>query len=254
MQQASSFWQRWTSPASTSNANSSASTSAIQPLSSPISELNATSDPTSDQNDDISQSKDTSSQVGLATKTYLSPIDHMMTKENSRHNSTSSGSSHQTFSSIPAPSDRQSPVQNAAVIQQEEERQQQLQQQTQQQMQQQQQQQQRNTIGTSAAASNSNEDFFFDRDPLLLPRRNHTIGAGTTPNRKRIHSHFLFPSERPTSPGQNSLSAITGGKDTDDDEWEKMIKSREDLIPGEVSLSASDSMLQTVMLTPISAG
>lgn len=90
-------------------------------------------------------------------------------------------------------------------------------------------------IGSSAAASNSSEDFFFQRDPYFLPRRNHTIGAGTTSNRRRLNSHFQFPSQGPTSPGQNSLSAITGGEDVDDDEWESMIKSRDDLVPGEVS-------------------
>lgn len=93
-------------------------------------------------------------------------------------------------------------------------------------------------IGSSAAASNSSEDFFFQRDPLLLPRRNHTIGAGpTTSNRRRLDSHFQFPSQGPNSPGQNSLSAITGGQDVDDDDWESMIKSRDKLVPDEVSLS-----------------
>jgi hypothetical protein len=91
-------------------------------------------------------------------------------------------------------------------------------------------------IGSSAAASNSSEDFFFQRDTLLLPRRNHTIGAGpTTSNRRRLDSHFQFPSQGPTSPGQNSLSAITGGQDVDDDDWESMIKSRDRLLPDEVS-------------------
>jgi len=91
--------------------------------------------------------------------------------------------------------------------------------------------------GSSAAASNSNEDLFFQRDPLFLPRRNHTIGAGTTSNRRRLNTQFQFPRPgAPTSPGQNSLSAITGGRDIDDDEWEKMIKSRDDLVPGEVRL------------------
>lgn len=90
-------------------------------------------------------------------------------------------------------------------------------------------------VGSSATASNANDDLFFQRNPLFLPRRNHTIGAGTTPSRRRLNTHFQFPSQGPTSPGQNSLSAITGGRDIDDDEWEKMIKSRETLVPGEVS-------------------
>lgn len=99
-------------------------------------------------------------------------------------------------------------------------------------------------IGSSAAASNSSEDFFFQRDPLLLPRRNHTIGAGpTTSNRRRLDSHFQFPSQGPTSPGQNSLSAITGGQDVDDDDWESMIQSRDRLVPDVVSsLETSDEV------------
>jgi hypothetical protein len=96
-------------------------------------------------------------------------------------------------------------------------------------------------IGSSAAASNSSEDFFFQRDPLLLPRRNHTVGAGTsTSNRRRLGSHFQFPSQGPTSPGQNSLSAITGGQDVDEDDWESMIKSRDKLVPDEVSRCDAD--------------
>ncbi|UZJ55166.1 hypothetical protein CBS101457_004486 [Exobasidium rhododendri] len=89
-----------------------------------------------------------------------------------------------------------------------------------------------NIIGSSLTASNSNEDFFSQRDPVFLPRRNHTIGAGATSSRRRI-SQFQFPRPAPTSPGQNSLSAITGGEDAGDDDWEKMIKSREKLVPGE---------------------
>lgn len=93
----------------------------------------------------------------------------------------------------------------------------------------------RSGIGAgSTAVINADDDdqSLFQRDSLLLPRRNHTIASSAAAYRKRLDRHFQqqLPA---TSPSKNSLSAITGGKEDADDDWEAMMKRRESLIPGD---------------------
>lgn len=105
--------------------------------------------------------------------------------------------------------------------------------------------------GGGAGGYEGDDKSLFGFNPSLLPRRNHTIGAGFSSSSnssspppsqpssyaarfgavrpRRLAQHFEdgHATPPPQSPNQNSLSAITGGKDIDDDEWETMLKSSE---------------------------
>lgn len=76
------------------------------------------------------------------------------------------------------------------------------------------------------ALDNQDDRLFFQRDAANAPRRNHTIATASRGHQKRLDQHFLQP-----SPSKNSLSAITGGRDPEEDEdWDAILRRRHSLL------------------------